>query len=891
MGETLGDALIDPESEPFAVTVSARTSQEITMVDTEMPFWPTNFGISSVDLSMMDDHSHAFDIKPFTTVDFSSISTPHYEDIPFPRADPMVADYKYDLKLQEYQSAIKVEPVSPPYYSEKTQLYSKPHEEPSNSLMAIECRVCGDKASGFHYGVHACEGCKGFFRRTIRLKLIYDRCDLNCRIHKKSRNKCQYCRFQKCLAVGMSHNAIRFGRMPQAEKEKLLAEISSDIDQLNPESADLRALAKHLYDSYIKSFPLTKAKARAILTGKTTDKSPFVIYDMNSLMMGEDKIKFKHISPLQEPSKEVAIRIFQGCQFRSVEAVQEITEYAKNIPGFVNLDLNDQVTLLKYGVHEIIYTMLASLMNKDGVLISEGQGFMTREFLKSLRKPFGDFMEPKFEFAVKFNALELDDSDLAIFIAVIILSGVLKSLGKMAEAVFRPPKRKRRVHDSYESPLPIPCGQDRGPEKDFRIFRAEMINSHVIVRGLEDMEQLYGKGYFGKGILSRSRPNFTISDPKLVAKWKDMKLDLPVITSKKYQRNVEWAAELLRRQGRDESTVRSVLESYTKPLEHPRLKTTEEVPLGDEPNSEVVSKSEGRADRQKLSAVNGVEGKSCDLEDSSERSNSPQEGPRPEPRTPDGSGEHVAEVPVPLPHGHWDALLLPSGGQPGDSSQRAGLVPAGERGPEHVLVEEAACAGSESEEVPAGDVLPQKRLVCRRNPFRIFEYLQLSLEEAFFLVYALGCLSIYYEKEPLTIMKLWNAFSTVQPTFRTTYMAYHHFRSKGWVPKPGLKYGTDLLLYRKGPPFYHASYSVVVELVDDRFQGVPRRPLSWRSLAALSRVSVSVSKELMLCYLIKPSTMTEKDMESPECMKQIKVQEVILSRWVSSRERSDQDEL
>uniref|UniRef100_A0A8B9YF48 Peroxisome proliferator-activated receptor gamma n=1 Tax=Bos mutus grunniens TaxID=30521 RepID=A0A8B9YF48_BOSMU len=844
------------------------------MVDTEMPFWPTNFGISSVDLSMMDDHSHAFDIKPFTTVDFSSISTPHYEDIPFPRADPMVADYKYDLKLQEYQSAIKVEPVSPPYYSEKTQLYSKPHEEPSNSLMAIECRVCGDKASGFHYGVHACEGCKGFFRRTIRLKLIYDRCDLNCRIHKKSRNKCQYCRFQKCLAVGMSHNAIRFGRMPQAEKEKLLAEISSDIDQLNPESADLRALAKHLYDSYIKSFPLTKAKARAILTGKTTDKSPFVIYDMNSLMMGEDKIKFKHISPLQEPSKEVAIRIFQGCQFRSVEAVQEITEYAKNIPGFVNLDLNDQVTLLKYGVHEIIYTMLASLMNKDGVLISEGQGFMTREFLKSLRKPFGDFMEPKFEFAVKFNALELDDSDLAIFIAVIILSGVLKeqSLGKMAEAVFRPPKRKRRVHDSYESPLPIPCGQDRGPEKDFRIFRAEMINSHVIVRGLEDMEQLYGKGYFGKGILSRSRPNFTISDPKLVAKWKDMKLDLPVITSKKYQRSVEWAAELLRRQGRDESTVRSVLEGYTKPLEHPHLKMMEEVPLGDEPNSEVVSKSEGRADREKLSAVNGVEGKSCDLEDSSKRSNSPQEGPGPEPRTPDGSGEHVAEIPAPLPHGHWDALLLPSGGQPGDSSQRAGLVPAGERGPEHVLVEEAVCAGSESEEVPAGDVLPQKRLVCRRNPFRIFEYLQLSLEEAFFLVYALGCLSIYYEKEPLTIMKLWNAFSTVQPTFRTTYMAYHHFRSKGWVPKPGLKYGTDLLLYRKGPPFYHASYSVVVELVDDRFQGAPRRPLSWRSLAALSRVSVSVSKELMLCYLIKPSTMTDKDMESPECMKQIKVQ-------------------
>lgn len=75
------------------------------------------------------------------------------------------------------------------------------------------------------------------------------------------------------ITVAVFLSAIRFGRMPQAEKEKLLAEISSDIDQLNPESADLRALAKLLYDSYIKSFPLTKAKARAILTGKTTDQS------------------------------------------------------------------------------------------------------------------------------------------------------------------------------------------------------------------------------------------------------------------------------------------------------------------------------------------------------------------------------------------------------------------------------------------------------------------------------------------------------------------------------------------------------------------------------------------------------------------------------------------
>lgn len=47
-------------------------------------------------------------------------------------------------------------------------------------------------------------------------------------------------------------------------------------------------------------------------------------------------------------------------------------------------------------------------------------------------------------------------------------------------------------------------------------------------------------------------------------------------------------------------------------------------------------------------------------------------------------------------------------------------------------------------------------------------------------------------QEPLSIVKLWEVFSEVKPDFKTTYMAYHYFRGKGWVPKVGLKYGTDL---------------------------------------------------------------------------------------------------
>lgn len=67
--------------------------------------------------------------------------------------------------------------------------------------------------------------------------------------------------------------------MPQAEKEKLLAEFSTDVDHMHPESADLRALAKHLYESYLKYFPLTKAKARAILSGKTSDNAVSLLFN------------------------------------------------------------------------------------------------------------------------------------------------------------------------------------------------------------------------------------------------------------------------------------------------------------------------------------------------------------------------------------------------------------------------------------------------------------------------------------------------------------------------------------------------------------------------------------------------------------------------------------
>ncbi|KAG8450861.1 hypothetical protein GDO86_003215 [Hymenochirus boettgeri] len=86
--------------------------------------------------------------------------------------------------------------VYPTMKRPKITMRMKGHEE--------LCVVCGDKASGYHYNALTCEGCKGFFRRSITKNAVY-RCKNggHCEMDMYMRRKCQECRLKKCKAVGM----------------------------------------------------------------------------------------------------------------------------------------------------------------------------------------------------------------------------------------------------------------------------------------------------------------------------------------------------------------------------------------------------------------------------------------------------------------------------------------------------------------------------------------------------------------------------------------------------------------------------------------------------------------------------------------------------------------
>ncbi|XP_040214785.1 nuclear receptor subfamily 2 group C member 2 isoform X2 [Rana temporaria] len=84
------------------------------------------------------------------------------------------------------------------------------------------CVVCGDKASGRHYGAVSCEGCKGFFKRSVRKSLTYScRSSQDCVVNKHHRNRCQFCRLKKCLEMGMKMESVQSERKPfDIQREK-----------------------------------------------------------------------------------------------------------------------------------------------------------------------------------------------------------------------------------------------------------------------------------------------------------------------------------------------------------------------------------------------------------------------------------------------------------------------------------------------------------------------------------------------------------------------------------------------------------------------------------------------------------------------------------------------
>lgn len=192
------------------------------------------------------------------------------------------------------------------------------------------------------------------------------------------------------------------------------------------------------------------------------------------------------------------------------------------------------------------------------------------------------------------------------------------------------------------------------------------------------------------------------------------------------------------------------------------------------------------------------------------------------------------------------------------------------------------------------------------------EYLQLTLQEGFFLVYGLGMLSI---RCPLTgvslsteelLLRCCSRFTGIETTlqslkpddpFLLDYVVYHHFRSLGWVVRSGIKFSVDYLLYNRGPPFAHAEFAVNIVPIH-RHPSWTRTYLNnerittsaaktWHWLHCINRVQSQVLKTLTFVYVDIPPSFTEPKPPSniTEVLERYKIKEFIWRRWVPNRNR------
>jgi tRNA-splicing endonuclease subunit Sen2 len=200
--------------------------------------------------------------------------------------------------------------------------------------------------------------------------------------------------------------------------------------------------------------------------------------------------------------------------------------------------------------------------------------------------------------------------------------------------------------------------------------------------------------------------------------------------------------------------------------------------------------------------------------------------------------------------------------------------------------------------------------IASKPVLKNMEHLQLMPEEAFFLSFGLGALQVTdpasgSQLSSLDLLRLFRQHSYFPPrveaedaalqpddNFLVHYAVYHHFRSLGWVPRGGIKFGVDWLLYTRGPVFDHAEFGlIVIPSYSDALwkeSGKQNPQKTWQWLHGTVRVLSHVTKSLVLVYVdVPPPSKFEQALEQgvAEALKLYKVREVMVKRWSSNRNR------
>ncbi|XP_057216461.1 nuclear receptor subfamily 6 group A member 1-B isoform X2 [Triplophysa rosa] len=260
------------------------------------------------------------------------------------------------------------------------------------------CLICGDRASGLHYGIISCEGCKGFFKRSICNKRIY-RCnrDKNCQMSRKQRNRCQYCRLQKCLQMGMNRKAIREDGMPGG-RNKTIGPVQISLEEIERIMSGQEFKEGAESDTWSPGYSNHSSPGNSISEGGQTLSLSTLstsLLKTQSRALSAQLLAAEDLTPLSTPMIiEEGYSVSQSevlallCRLADELLFRQIV-WIKRLPFYSDLTIKDCTRLLGASWHQLI--LLSSLTLHSKQILGELAN-ITHQYTPSslMRQGFGE---------------------------------------------------------------------------------------------------------------------------------------------------------------------------------------------------------------------------------------------------------------------------------------------------------------------------------------------------------------------------------------------------------------------------------------------------------------------------------------------------------------------
>lgn len=352
-------------------------------------------------------------------------------------AQPSAASPSPAVKEEGPEAADPAVPGSDEAGSACVVVAVEPEEEPERKrkkgpapkMLGHElCRVCGDKASGFHYNVLSCEGCKGFFRRSVvhgGAGRYACRGGGACQMDAFMRRKCQLCRLRKCKEAGMREQCVLSEE--QIRKKKIRKQQQQPPPAPGgPGGSCGSAAAPGASPGGADAGGQGCGEGEGV---QLTAAQELMIQQLVAAQLQCNKRSFSDqpkVTPwplgADPQSRDARQQRFAHFTELAIISVQEIVDFAKQVPGFLQLGREDQIALLKASTIEIMLLETARRYNHETECIT---------FLKDFTYSKDDFhraglqvefINPIFEFSRAMRRLGLDDAEYALLIAINIFS-------------------------------------------------------------------------------------------------------------------------------------------------------------------------------------------------------------------------------------------------------------------------------------------------------------------------------------------------------------------------------------------------------------------------------------------------------------------------------------